>query len=231
MGWHYWAMSLYWKFPYNFLNGEHPLLLLKCRLTLSFSASGAVHLTGNLPPSWGTWISSFLAKPKSEILAWPLLFSKMFLAAKSLYAQTVQSCYTIPYMYASYTCGTGSLYRKRTSLYNDHYLTQSELCMWGMGRVMQSTPKFKVQDAGAGTLSCHLPPFPKWASVCVHVCIVHYSIGYGTHLWTKPWELTYTIPSQTSLQKINSSEITAALFKTRQTSAFYNGSLITVGLQ
>ena len=36
-------------------------------LTLSLSASGAVHFTGNLPPSWGTKMSAFLASPKSDI--------------------------------------------------------------------------------------------------------------------------------------------------------------------
>lgn len=63
---------------------SHTVTHLLLKLTLSFNASGAVHLTGNFPPSWGTWIFAFLASPKSEIFAWPLLFRRTFLAAKSL---------------------------------------------------------------------------------------------------------------------------------------------------
>lgn len=35
--------------------------------TLFFSASGAVHLVGNFPPSCGTWISALRARPRSDI--------------------------------------------------------------------------------------------------------------------------------------------------------------------
>lgn len=37
------------------------------QLTLSFKASGAVHLIGNLPPSFGLYTSIFRASPKSHI--------------------------------------------------------------------------------------------------------------------------------------------------------------------